>query len=277
MIYSPTEYRGSLSIFALLLAGACTWGPEAWLSNNQAAIDKATRAVETASNDAELARSLTARGHAYSERARYSTTLNVKSPEERRRWFDLAIEDHNRAVALTPHDARAYLERGLTWYFGAAVRDASDPQSGALYEAAVADFTSVLEQDARNEQALDMRGVSHLARRDFDAAIDDFTRVLALDKKLGRLRLGEAYCNRAAAHRMNDETELAISDYEASVAVGIPDHSCECQPDSALAGLYLETKRYDKSWEVVRRARAARRWIAPELVEQLRTASGGSG
>jgi hypothetical protein len=46
------------------------------------------------------------------------------------------------------------------------------------------------------------------------------------------------------------------------------------QPESPLAWLYCEKGRYDKSWEVVHEAQRSGRWIAPELLDRLKKASG---
>jgi tetratricopeptide (TPR) repeat protein len=231
------------ALLVLLLSCACTWGPESWLAANQANIDEATRAVEAARDDKELARSLTARGHAYGERARYSTTLKARSSEDCRRWFDLAREDHDRAVSLTPRDPKVYLERGLTYYFRAAVQDSSDPEVAAHYAAAIQDFTAVLERDAEHEQALDMRGLVHQATGDYDAAIADFTREMSIEPRIGRMRLADAFCNRASSHQRENRIEQAIADYEKSIELGASAGGCECQPHAPLSQLYRASGR----------------------------------
>jgi len=245
-----------------------------WLAGNQREIDQSAQAIAAAQNDAARAQAHSARGRAYSERGRYSNTMKLISPEECARLFDLAIEDHDRAVALAPSDARVYLDRGLSLQSRAASLDPSDPKFRAWLDAAEAAFTATLERDGRNEQALDMRGLVHLQGGELDQAIEDFTQEMAINSKLGSLRLADAYCNRGLARHRENQTELAIADYEKSISVGVPADRCECQPDSPLASLYFESKQYDKSWEAVRRARQSGRSIAPELIDQLEKASG---
>ncbi len=261
--------------FALFSLWACDgrWSAH-WLTRNQADIDESTQAIAAAPDDAVRAQGHSARGRAYSERARYSRSFKLISSDESGRLFDLAIQDHDRAVALAPGDARVYLDRGLTLYSRAALEDAADPKTRALFDSAKADFTAALERDGRNEQALDMRGLVHAQCGELDLAIDDFTLEMTINPKLGRLRLADAYCNRAAARQKENRTDLAISDYERAISIGVPADSCECQPDSPLAWLYFESKQYEKSWEVVHRAQESHRWIAPELVDQLKKASG---
>jgi len=48
-----------------------------------------------------------------------------------------------------------------------------------------------------------------------------------------------------------------------------------CDPYNPLVGLYDSVSReYDKSWEGVHKAQKSKKWIAPELVEQLKKHSG---
>lgn len=265
--------RGAWVLAFLSLGGCWDWSAH-WLASNQRDIDGSTRAIEAATDDAGRARGYSERGHAYSERARYSRTLKLISPEEGARLFDLAIQDHDRAVALSPGEARVHFDRGMTLYNRAALEDAADPKRRALFDSAVADFTAVLDRDDRNEEAIDMRGVVHVVCGDLDLAIDDFTRLAAISPRLGHMRLADTYCNRAASHQKQNKADLAISDYEKAIDFGVASDSCECQPDSPLAWLYLDGKQYDKSWEVVDRARKSHRWIAPEVIEQLEKASG---
>jgi tetratricopeptide (TPR) repeat protein len=134
-------------------------------------------------------------------------------------------------------------------------------------------LTDAVEREHSNADALDLLGVVHTSMNDLDAAIVDFTRVMALDRHLGQLRLSETYCGRGSAHQKAGEHELAIADYEKAIELGTFVHGCDCQPDSPLAWIYYEQEQYDKSWEVVTRARRAHRWIQPELVAQLEDAS----
>ncbi len=54
-----------------------------------------------------------------------------------------------------------------------------------------------------------------------------------------------------------------------STAVLIP-----CDPYNPLLGLYSESRRYDQSWAVVRRALKAGKWVAPDLLAILKKESG---
>lgn len=251
---------------ALLLFGACSG---AWQAHSQSQYDRdieeSTRAIGAARDDAERARGHAARGRAYSEKARYSRSFKLISPEESGRLFDLAIEDYDQAVALSPGDTQLYLSRGRTHYDRAALEDGADPRAKALFDRAKADFTRAIEKDGRNAQAFDMRGLVYTQRGENDQAISDFTQEMKIDPRLGALRLAEAHCQRGSAHQRAIKYDPAIADYERAMELGPPADGCECQPESPLAWLYLETGQYDKSWEIVRKARGSGRWIAPRV------------
>lgn len=266
---------GHWCVAALVLLGGCQWGgPAHFLAKYERETKKATRAIETARNDAQLARAHAARARAYSERARYSRASKLISPEEYARLFDLAIKDHNQAVALAPGDADVYLMRGLTFYDRAALEDRANPTTKGLFDAAKADFTSAIDRDARNEQAFDMRALVHTGNGDYDEAIRDFAEVMKLNPHLGKLRLAEAYCQRGGAFLKEKRYDLAIADYEKAIGLDVRSDGCDCQPDAPLAWTYYEKRQYDKSWEAVHRAQRARRWIPPEFIAQLKQASG---
>jgi tetratricopeptide (TPR) repeat protein len=263
-----------LVLLVLLLCLGCdasTWR-KWWLSSNQKDIDKASKSIETARTDAERAEGYSERGAAYAERSRYSKAFHLIAADEYERLFGLAIADHDRAIALAPQSSQAYLNRGLAYYHRATLLDLNGPEAKQSFAAADSDFTKAIERDGRNALAFDMRGVVDSVLGDHDRAIADFTQVMAIDAHLGKLRLAEAYCVRAGVHQKAGNYDAAISDYEKSISFRVGGDGCDCQPESPLAWIYLETHQYDKSWAVVKRAKESRRWIAPEVIEQLKTA-----
>jgi lipoprotein NlpI len=260
---------------AMVLLAGCEWHtPASFLAARDREIGEATRAIETSRDDAHRAQAHVDRARAYSEKARYSRAFKLVALEEYGQLFDLAITDHDRAVALSPGDADVYLKRGLTYYDRAALELRGEPGTKALFEAARTDFTSAIERDRRNEQALDMRGLVHTANDELDLAIDDFAEVMRINPRLGKLRLAEAYCQRGSSFLRGKQYDLAIVDFETAIGLDAPSDGCDCQSDWPLAATYYEKRQYDKSWEVVHRAQRARRWIAPEFIVQLKTASG---
>ena len=255
----------------LLLAIGC--GPKWFLAGCDREIERGTKAIEAAKDDGERALAHLQRAHGYAEKARYSKAFKLIEAAEYERLFALAIADHDRAIELAPDKTQVYYSRGRTHFDRAFLEDPAAPQFLAALENAEADLTNAVERDQRNADALDLLGVVHTSMNELDAAIVDFTRVMALDRHLGKLRLSETYCSRGSAHQQAGEYETAIADYEKAIELGTLVHGCDCQPDSPLAWIYYEQKQYDKSWEVVARARRAHRWIQPELVAQLEDVS----
>lgn len=265
------------ALVLLLVCAACPFTQSQRLAGYQRDIDDATRSIAAARDDGERAMRYAERGRAYSEKARYSRAFKLITVGEYDRLFGLAIEDHDHAIALRPDDAGVYLSRGLTHYDRATVIDPADQGFGTALGMAAVDFTSTLERDPRNGRALDMRGVVLTSSGDLDRAIDDFALEMAVDPHLGRLRLTEAYCSRGSVHHRAGDLDLAIPDYQKAIDLGSSGDGCDCQPETPLAWIYYEKKEYDRSWEVVRRARATGRWIDRELLLKLKQATASVG
>lgn len=275
----PPARRTLAPVLCSLLAFVTACGPlsqSQWLTRYDVDIREATTAIATARDGIEQARGYSARGRAYAEKACYSRAMRIISPEDYRKLFGQALDDHDRAVALAPQDSQIHFERGKSNYDRAAYADPGDAESRACFGTALADFTLAVKRDSSNSEALEMRGLVNTALGDHDHAIEDFTGLMALDPRRGRLRLADAYCRRGGSRTEAKAYEQAIGDYEKAVELGASADACDCQPHSPLAGLYLETKQYDKSWEVVRKARLSGKWIMPETLQRLKTESGRS-
>jgi tetratricopeptide (TPR) repeat protein len=257
------------SAFLFLATSGC--GGPAQYDHDIAVAD---RALAAAQDDRGRAQGHSARGRAYSEKARYSRAFKLIPPEEYRRLFDLAVKDHDQAIALAPDNAQVYFDRGRTYYDRAALEDAADPGRKASFESAKADFTRAIERDGRNALAYDMRGLVYTAADDYDNAIADFTEAMKIDPGSGRARLADAYCVRGSALHRAGKRDPAIADYVKAIEIGTAADGCECQPESPLATLYVEGGRYDEGWDVVHKANGSRRWIAPETLDRLKKASG---
>jgi tetratricopeptide (TPR) repeat protein len=89
-------------------------GPALFLSAREREIKDSTQAIEIARDDAQRAKAYSSRGAAYSEKARYNRLSKLISNDEYDRLFDLAMKDHNQAVALNPNDAEGYFNRSQT-------------------------------------------------------------------------------------------------------------------------------------------------------------------
>jgi tetratricopeptide (TPR) repeat protein len=271
-------YVSSLLLLVVLLAGC---GPSWFLSGYERDISRATRAIETARDDAQRSAAYTQRGDAYSDKARYSRAFKLIPPDEYARLFDLAVKDHNQAIALNPASAEAYYGRGQTYYDRAVLEVVVN---GTLvgdkatwnrwFDPAIADFRKATQKDARHEQAWDRLGLSHETIGELDQAIDAYTQVMGLNQKLGRARLADAYCERAGTHQKDGNDDAAIADYEKSIDFGAKDDGCSCDPYGPLIGIYQRYHRYDQGWQVVHKAGRSGKWIAPDLLSTLQKESG---
>ena len=151
----------------------------------------------------------------------------------------------------------------------------TDEERKAWFAPAVADFKKAIERDGRHDQAWDMLGLSHETTGELDEAVSEYSQELALNPKLGRMRLADAYCERGGA-RQKEKKDAAIADYEKSIDTGASADGCSCDPYNPLFGLYTQDRRYDQAWEVVHKARSSKKWIAPELLDRLKKESGRS-
>lgn len=245
-------------------------------------ISSSTRAIGSARDDVHRAAAYTKRGSAYSEKARYSRAFKLIPNEEYERLFGLAIKDHEQAIALDPASAEAYYSRGRTYYDRAVLETVvngalvgTDSSRKAWFAPAVADFQKAIEKNGKHYEAWDMLGLTHETTGELDQAITDYSQEMALNP-LGRTRLAGAYCQRGEYHQKEKQLDAAIADYEKSIDAGVIADGCSCDPYNPLLGLYSESRRYDQSWVVVRRALNSGRWIAPDLLDILKKESGRS-
>jgi tetratricopeptide (TPR) repeat protein len=257
----------------VLLLGGCDGLFRIWYLNGcDRDINSATRAIETAHDDAQRAVGYGQRGSAYSEKARYSRAFKLIPADEYDRLFTLAVKDHDQAVMLGPGSAEAYFRRGQTYYDRAALEDPKEARP--WFDSAAADFNRAVERDRRYYLAWDRLGLIHEQAGNLDEAIDAYTHEMALDP-MGRSRLAEAYCTRGSANQKEKHYDAAIADYERSIEIGASADGCSCDPYNPLVTLYAgENPQYDKGWEVVRKAWKAGEWIAPELLAKLKADSG---
>ena len=116
-------YVSVLLLLGVLLGGC---GQSWYLAGYERDISSATRAIETARDDAHRAAAYSKRGSAYSEKARYSRAFKLMSSDEYGRLFGLAIQDHDQAIALEPANAEADFSRGKTYYDRAALETVVD-------------------------------------------------------------------------------------------------------------------------------------------------------
>ncbi|MBI5211236.1 MAG: hypothetical protein HY927_14785 [Elusimicrobia bacterium] len=265
---------------AVLLLGGCTRISQSlYLASYDREIRKGARAIEGARDDVQRATGYSLRGGAYSEKARYSRAFKLIPADEYGRLFDLSIKDHDQAVALDGGSAEAYVNRGQA-YYDRAVLEHRDSQGDRLkdsrpwFDSATADFAKAAELDPRHYLAIDRLGLVHETLGEMDKAIGDYTRAMGLNPR-GKVRLADAYCMRGSSYQREKKFDSAVADFERSIELGSAADGCSCDPYDPLLGLYIDaSRRYDKAWDLVHQARKSGRWIAPELLDQLKKDSG---
>ena len=233
---------GSFCIFllALLLSG-CEMGPRMFLSARDREIKSGTETIEAGGSNAGRAAAYIKRGHAYSEKARYSRAFKRISLEEYGRLFAAAIADHDQAVALDPNSAEAYYMRGHAYYDRADRELFDNADAKPWFDLAAADFKRAIEKDSKHYLAWDRLGMVHMSTGQYDQAIPVFEKEMALDS-MGKARLADAYCVRGTASHREQKYEAAIADFEKSIAIGANPDSCSCNPRLPLKTLKEERK-----------------------------------
>lgn len=276
--YARWIKAGYLCIPLLLLSG-CGWviqiSQNARLRSYDNDINQATQAIAKARDRVERAKAYSTRGRAYAEKARYSRGFKLISADDYERLFGLAMKDHDQAVSLDPGNAGAYYNRGMAYWDRGTAEMTEHKDFKASFDHAAADFEISTQKDPGNFMAFDMLGLSHESNGEWDEAIRDYTRELALNPKLGTARLADAYCGRGQFDQTKLNLGAAAVDYEKSVELGArTDDGCSCEPYDSLLAVYTETKQYDKAWNFVHWAEKSKHYLDGELVDRLRKASG---
>lgn len=264
---------------SIVFTGCGNLGPAMFLSARDREIKDSTQAMETAGDDAQRAKAYSSRGTAYSEKARYSRLSKLISDHEYERLFDLAIKDHDHAVALNPASAEAYFNRAQTYYDRGSLDliyvtnpFEAKPRNNTWLGAAALDFERAAEKDPKNSRTFDMLGLTYESNGEADKAIRAYTQEMAFDSHLGKLRLANAYCIVGYEQQLQTDFAAAVAAYQKSTEFGLADDkSCPIEPFAAMAAIYTtETRQYDKAWEMVHQAQKSGRRIMPELIDRLK-------
>ena len=275
---SPRSSMGGLVLFASLIVIAGCGSPAQFLSARDSEIKDSTNAIETARDDRQRAKAYSSRGTAYSEKARYSRMSKLIPNDEYERLFGLAMEDHNQAVTLDPNNAEVYFNRAQTNYDRGTLDLVENkepllvnPTTKSWLDAAASDFERAAEIDPKNSLTLDRLGLTYEQADEEDKAVRAYTQEWALDR-LGKQRLADAYCFFGFRHQQQKELAAAAAAYQKSIEFGVADDkSCPYDPLGNGIEIYtIETREYDKAWEMVHQAQKANRLIAPELIERLK-------
>jgi tetratricopeptide (TPR) repeat protein len=273
--FSRRAKRWSAAILgagALLLVG-CPRIVQYWnVSRSDAEIRRAGQAIAASSSATQRSEAYADRADAYAEKARYLRVMKLIASDEYSKLFDLAVQDYSQAIALDPENADLYFRRGNAYYFRASLDMIYAPYTSAFLGPAKADFSRFVEKNPKNATGFDMLGLTEGSMGDWTEAIADFEKETALDPRQN-FRVIDAYCNRGS-HSSKDNYDLAISDLNRAIQMRGTSDPCECEPYNPLLAIYLNQKQdYSKAQEVVALAQRSKKWIAPEYLEQLKTAT----
>jgi len=188
-------------------------GPNMFLSERDSDIKDATHALETARDDMQRAKAYSSRGTAYSEKARFSRISKLIPNEEYERLFDLAIKDHNQALALDPGNAEVYFNRAQAYYDRGALDLVENKDGKSWFDAAALDFEQAVTKDPKYSLAFDRLGLTYESNGEGDKAIQAYTHELAFDP-FAKQRLADAYCNIGFRHQQQKVYTAAAAAYQ---------------------------------------------------------------
>ena len=117
-----------------------------------------------------------------------------------------ALADIDRALRLSPDNASALFDRGITYY----VMDRPD--------LAVGDFTAVISLWPESAEAFDSRGKAYSVIGAYDEAISDFNRALGL-----RPDTADYLNNRGSIHSKTGDFKRAVRDFDDAIRLD-PNH-----------------------------------------------------
>jgi len=114
--------------------------------------------------------------------------------------YNTSLQDFNKAIELSPNDASAYGNRGVTYQM-----------LGKYYEAIV-DYNKAIELNPKYAEAYINRGDSYDNLGKYYEAIDDYNKAIELNPNIA-----EAYINRGAAYIKLGKYYEAIDDYNKTI------------------------------------------------------------
>ncbi len=137
--------------------------------------------------------------------------------------LDNAIADYSRAIELAPSAIAAYEGRALAYRAKGDIEQAAADydreglayQSRADFDRAIIQFDKALAVDPEFAFSYNDRGLTYISKGDADRAIADFDKAIALNPKFTN-----AYSNRALAYDMlKGDLDHAIADYGQAIAL----------------------------------------------------------
>jgi tetratricopeptide (TPR) repeat protein len=109
--------------------------------------------------------------------------------------YDLAIQDLNEAIHLSPNDEKAFYGRGLAY------------KKKGDFDHAIQDFNEAIHLNPNFERAYSDRGTAYIDKEEYDRAIQDFNEAIRL-----KPNNGNNYNNRSVAYMGKADYGAAIKD-----------------------------------------------------------------
>ena len=192
-----------------------------------------------------------------SERTQPSTTAETHHNNGNKYYeqgqYQLAIEEHNQAIALDPNYIDAYINRGLAYSqlgdynqaiadyskaieLNSSYTDAYNNRGVAYYNLqqytnAIADYNKVIELNPNDNLTYNNRGLAYASLQMFYDAVIDYSKAIELNPDYA-----DTYNNRGVAYYNLGEYQKAIADYEQTLKL---------KPNHPLARTNLENLRQE--------------------------------
>lgn len=158
--------------------------------------------------------------------------------------YDSAVVSFSKAIAINPNNSDYFFGRATSYNNLGLLAKAAEDMAVAIemepdqpdyhyfganiffkaknYKAAVANYTKAIDNQGNNQVSINLtncfynRGVSFLMLKNYDKAVQDFTRVITLNSSFA-----QAYHNRGIALRNLSRREAACADFEQARTLGI--------------------------------------------------------
>jgi len=195
-----------------------------------------------------------------------------------KRDTDKAIADYSKAIEINPKYVQVYLNRALLYIM-----------SGNS-EKAIPDANKIIEINSSFAGGYYLRGLAYANKNNLEQAIADYTKAIEVNPQYA-----EAYANRglARAYSIIEKTKIDPNSPAAYVNIGIAyldkttfklavsdcDKALEISPqyvDAYIirAKIYMLANDFDNAWANIHKAESLGGTIKPELLEELKKASG---
>lgn len=118
----------------------------------------------------------------------------------RKKEYDKAISDYNKALELNPENEKIYIGRGVVYIMKED------------FDKAITDFDIAIKLNPEHDESYINRGVAYGGKGEFDKAISDFDIGIDLNPHNDK-----AYTNRGNAYEDKGDYDKALSDYNKAI------------------------------------------------------------